>query len=328
MNISLKFSIRWLLPVLCGAGLGQIQAGVDIDRLLGNLRSPDLKVRRTAVDDIQLVEDPRIPEACLPLLADEGLSIRRQAARAIGSRFYQIDTAQLPTYTAALREYQRTATEEPRGVATRALGLLQRDFSSPMFSVSPNRKWVLYEQRRRPMIADLALHNRQLLAPTIPPDDVSNHFAPQTRVVDGEIQEGPGRSSLLKLMTTNGPVAEQFAPCWRPDGSAVALQPEIQARFFRPVCIWRASDRACRVFTHSMFRRFYGKHFPHWSTYMEIEAWKGNKVVLHVYDCDESDPQYDPKGIYVSVEVTDWKLALEKEARPKPLPAPTHSPAG
>ena len=70
---------------------------------IADLRSPDVTVRRGAIDTIQTLDDPRIPAACLPLLNDPGLSIRRLAARAIGSRFYEISDTDRPRYLAALQ---------------------------------------------------------------------------------------------------------------------------------------------------------------------------------------------------------------------------------
>jgi hypothetical protein len=46
--------------------------------------------------------DPRLPDACLPVLKKEGNSIRRLAARAIGSQWHQIPKDRVPVFTAAL----------------------------------------------------------------------------------------------------------------------------------------------------------------------------------------------------------------------------------
>ena len=49
---------------------------------LAKLKNPDPEVRIEALRELQTSLDPRIPTAMLPLLADEGNSIRRWAALA------------------------------------------------------------------------------------------------------------------------------------------------------------------------------------------------------------------------------------------------------
>jgi len=69
---------------------------------MDDLHCSNIGVRRSAIDAIQTIDDQRIPAACLPRLTDEGDSIRRQAARAIGSRFYQISNKDRGRYIQAL----------------------------------------------------------------------------------------------------------------------------------------------------------------------------------------------------------------------------------
>jgi hypothetical protein len=282
---------------------------------LSPLHSPDIEVRRAAVDRLQTLDDPHIPDACLPLLRDEGLSIRRQAARAIGSRSYEIPGNKRPAFIAALTQYRRDAPEDDRAVADRALGLLLHDFSSPVFSVSSNQKWVLYEQRRRPMIADITLTERQLLAPRIPASDPKWESDYDSHIERGKIiQERKPGSRLLKLMATNGTMEDLFRPHWHPAGIALELQPTIQRGFFSPLCLWRSRDGDSRVISVASFQPLYGKRFPHWSTILDFVKWKGKKAIFKIYDCDDGGgPPYDPKGILVSVNIDDWKMALEKE---------------
>ena len=288
-------------------------AGAPTD-WIAQLHSPEIEVRRAAVDRIQTLDDARIPEACLPLLQDEGLSIRRQAARAIGSRSYEIPKRRLPEFLAALRQYRDTAPDDDRTVAERALGLLSEDFSGPAFCVSPDKKWVLYEERRRPVIADTRLAKRQLLSPKVPLPDPFE-FDDNTVVERGELVERPQvHSRLLKLMVTNETPASLFRPHWHPGSVALEIQPTIQRRFFAPICLWRSSDGSCRVFSVASFRSLYGKRFPHWATVMDFVKWQENKAIFKIYDCDVNDGEpYDPKGILVSVDIGSWKIAREKE---------------
>ena len=291
------------------------------------LGSADIKVRRQAVDRIQTLDDPRIPAACLPLLQDDGLSIRRQAARAIGSRFYEIPKDQMPQYIAAMRQYRQRFPPDPKPpnnydpqgdqiVAERGLGLLTRDFSGPEFSVSPNKKWVLYEERRLPMIARTDLSTRQLLSPCLSAGDP--YAGSPSHVEDGEIVEGDRDSQpsgLLKLYITWVPNEWLFKPHWQPASLALELQPSIQHRFFTPACIWRSKDGTYRVFTVDSFQRLYGKRYPHWGTTMDFVKWDGPKAVFKIYDCDSSGggEPYDPKGMLVSVDINDWQIAVVKE---------------
>src|SRR5438552_7411540 len=86
------------------------------DAFLTQLKSPEPDVRIAALRELQTSLDPRIPDAMLPLLADEGNSIRRLAARAIGSRWWQI----------------------PK--------------KSDMFAASSNGRWIVYERRALPCL--------------------------------------------------------------------------------------------------------------------------------------------------------------------------------
>ena len=60
------------------------------DGQLAALQDPDMEVRIAALRQLQTSLDPRIPEALLPRLGDEGNSIRRLAARGVGSRWHQV----------------------------------------------------------------------------------------------------------------------------------------------------------------------------------------------------------------------------------------------
>src|SRR5260370_8602011 len=78
-------------------------AAASEDAFFLQLNSPDPDVRIAAVRELQTSLDPRIPDAMLPLLADEGSSIRRLAARAIGSRWWQIPKEKVPHLITPLR---------------------------------------------------------------------------------------------------------------------------------------------------------------------------------------------------------------------------------
>ena len=138
-----------LFIILCmlAAVLDQSPAAITAEWIEA-LKSPEVGVRRRAIDQIQTIDDSRIPEACLPLLSDEGNSIRRQAARAIGSRFYQVPKNRVGIFVLALRKCAKAGPEDVTLIAYRAIGLLTRKAASLAFSRSPDGRWVLYEQRR------------------------------------------------------------------------------------------------------------------------------------------------------------------------------------
>jgi hypothetical protein len=313
-----------LVITLCVSGWLRAAAASD---WVAELSSTNIDVRRVAVDKIQTLDDPRIPDACLPLLQDPGYSVRRQAARAIGSRYYQIPPERQPVFIAAMRKcrqdfpsgFDSWELAGDQNVADRGIGLLTRDFSSTAFSVSPDKKWVLYEQRRLPMIADTKLRSRQLLAPTIPLAlPLSDYGLNPGHIDHGEIIEEDSQAThptrLLKLMMTNWDVSDLFHPQWSPNGAGLVIQPSIQAKFFAPICIWRARDGGYRTFAVESFQQFYGKRFPHWGTVLEFVQWEGSKAILKIYDCDAGGGEpYDPKGIEVSVDIRDWKTGLEQK---------------
>lgn len=298
----------FILLLFLGVASGCSAAETD---WISQLQSPDIEVRRTAIDCVQTLDDARIPEACLPLLRDEGFSIRRQAARAIGSRFYQIPKDRTAAFVDALKQCAKEGPDGVTFVANRAIGLLTRDFSFDAFSKSPDGKWVLYEQRRLPMIADTKLEKRQLLSP-VSPD--SKWGVNDTYIDRGQIISRGPDGKLLKLMTTNEKVDWIFRQHWQPQGDAIALQPTLQAKFFSPICIWRASDGAMRVWWVTSFKSLYGKRFPHWATVIDFVKWDGRKAIMKIYDCDSnpgSGESYDPYGILVSVDIDTWKTAFE-----------------
>ncbi len=199
--------------------------------------------------------------------------------------------------------------EDTALMAERALGLLTADYSSEAFSKSPDGKWVLYERRRLPVIVSVP---RQVHTLLLPEAKEGSFFRDETLVRGGNIEDLPGRhSSLLKLMVTNEPAADLFRPSWHPRSTAVAFSPTIQARFFRPICIWRASDGALKVWTVKSFQALLGGRFPHWGTTMDFVKWNGPRAVIRIYDVDDGGGgPYDPAGTCVSVDIRTWNVAL------------------
>lgn len=136
---------------------------LDGDAELARLRDPDMDVRIRALRELSTSLDPRLPEALLPLLTDEGNSTRRLAARGIGSRWWQIPQDRRPDYVAALLRNEKSEREDERNMVARALGLLRRDYVGPMFGRSANGRWVIYERRGHPCLIDTANGTEELL---------------------------------------------------------------------------------------------------------------------------------------------------------------------
>src|SRR5260370_7239572 len=68
------------------------------DVYLPQLKDKDADVRIAALRELLTSLDSRIPEAMLSLLSDEGNSIRRLAARAIGIASWQFPQVQTESY--------------------------------------------------------------------------------------------------------------------------------------------------------------------------------------------------------------------------------------
>jgi hypothetical protein len=130
---------------------------------LAKLKNPDPEVRIEALRELQTSLDPRIPTAMLPLLADEGNSIRRLAARAIGSRWWQIPREELPAFQAKLKRNEATQLEDELNMVHRAQGLLARSYEGNMFARSADKRWVVYERHGLPCLIDTRTETEELL---------------------------------------------------------------------------------------------------------------------------------------------------------------------
>lgn len=288
---------------------------------MADLHSSDAVVRRTAMDKIQTLDDPRIPSACLPLLDDPGLSIRRLAARVIGSRFYEISDADRPSYLAALQTCLENRKNKPEvgtysGVdditlmCQRAIGLLSRRYDSPPFSVSPNGKWVLYERRRQPVIANIASQQHHLLTPLNP-----NGFCLDDAYYSDKVVAKLPETNILKTVDTNLSANELFAPHWRPDGQAIAFSLErLQRRFYHPILVWSAdSPSRVVVLDEAFFQTLLGTRYPQWGTSTDFVMWKGDKVFIRIYNCDYPEEGHPPDpGVIVSYDIHTGKISPQE----------------
>ncbi len=135
------------------------------DVYLPQLKDKDPDVRVEALRQLLTSLDSRIPEAMLPLLSDEGNSIRRLAARAIGSRWWQIPKDKSESYVNALEHNLRSEVdfEDETHMAERGIGLLTQHYDSKMFSRSPNGRWIIYERRGFPCLIDTTTYTEELV---------------------------------------------------------------------------------------------------------------------------------------------------------------------
>jgi hypothetical protein len=133
------------------------------DAFLAQLKNPEPEARIAALRELQTSLDPRVPDAMLSLLSDEGNSIRRLAARAIGSRWWQISKEKIPEFVEALRRNEKSEFEDETNMVARAIGLLTRDYKSKMFAHSSNGRWIVYERRGLPCLIDTSTDTEELL---------------------------------------------------------------------------------------------------------------------------------------------------------------------
>lgn len=139
------------------------QEEAEVTQLLKELQSPDTDARREAIAALQTSLDPRIPEACLPLFQMEGDSIRRLAARAVGSRWHQIPKERAPVFTAALKAQLKSEHDGLVNMARRGIALLNRNYGDAMVSRSKSKRWVIYERHGLPCLIDTKTMTEELL---------------------------------------------------------------------------------------------------------------------------------------------------------------------
>jgi hypothetical protein len=155
--------VIWLCVFVGIAAPGAEPPSPSADSSLKKLKDADPEVRVDAVRNLQTSLDPRIPDAMLPLLADEGNSVRRLAARAVGSRWWQIPKDRLADFQAALKRNAASELDDERNMAHRAQGLLARSYQGDMFSRSADKRWVVYERYGLPCLIDTKSETEELL---------------------------------------------------------------------------------------------------------------------------------------------------------------------
>ena len=234
------------------------------DIYLPQLKDKDPDVRIAALRELLTSLDSRIPEAMLPLLSDEGNSIRRLAARAIGSRWWQIPKEKTESYVNALENDRKPEVdfEDETHMAERGIGLLTRRYDSKMFSRSPNGRWVLYERRGFPCLIDTTTSTEELVG----------------------WPASTGRESEMPpwWFGGNSPIGQEEA-LWHPDKEAVALSVSLSRRA-TSVWIWE-HKRGVQKLTHSELIKLLhpkGKTDEPNPITAEMKEWKGDDLLVSV----------------------------------------------
>lgn len=159
------------IPVATCLMAGPLNAGpqhatrpADLEASLGKLSSKDAETRLEGLCELENSEDPRVAERCIALLSDKGNTVKRKAARMIGSRARLIPKSQRPKYIASLKD---AATKEEdtfyASYVRRALGILENDFSNSMFEKSPDGRFAVYERLGVPEVIDMKTGEFKLL---------------------------------------------------------------------------------------------------------------------------------------------------------------------
>jgi hypothetical protein len=234
------------------------------DVYLPQLKDKDADTRVAALRELLTSLDSRIPEAMLSLLSDEGNSIRRLAARAIGSRWWQIPREKTDNYVNALQHNLRPEVdfEDEKNMAERAIGLLTRRYDSKMFSRSPNGRWVIYERRGFPCLIDTKTYTEELLG--------------WSTAFDRRLEMPPW------VFSSNSPIGPEEA-LWHPNKEAVALGVSISRRA-TSVWIWQHKYGVQKLTRSELIKLLHPKgkiEEPNPIT-AEFKEWKGDDLIVSV----------------------------------------------
>jgi len=256
------------------------------DIYLPQLKDKDADTRIAALRELLTSLDSRIPEAMLPLLSDEGNSIRRLAARAIGSRWWQIPKEKAESYVNALEHNLRPEIdfEGEKNMAERAIGLLTKHYDFKMFSRSPNGQWIIYERRSFPCLLDTRTYTEELLG----------WSASYNR--DSEMPPW--------LFDGNSPIGPDEA-LWHPTKDVVALSASVSKRA-TSVWIWEHKYGLHKLTHPEMVRLLHPKgEFDEPNPLnAEIKEWKGNDLLVGV----NWGRDWREKGNVVGDAVVAWNL--------------------
>jgi hypothetical protein len=260
------------------------------DVYLPQLKDKDPDVRIEALRQLLTSLDSRIPEAMLSLLSDEGNSIRRLAARAIGSRWWQIPTEKSESYVNGLSKNLKSEMdfEDEKNMAERAIGLLTKKYDSKMFSRSPNGRWVIYERYSFPCLIDTTTYTEELLG----------WFGDSNRNSETPVWWYSG----------NSPIGQDDA-LWHPTKEAVALSGSISRRA-STVWIWEHKHGLRKLDRSTLVKLLQPKgqiDEPN-PLSAEIKEWKGDDLFVGV----NWGRDWTEKGNIVGDAVVAWNLGTHQ----------------
>lgn len=67
------------------------------------------------------------------------------------------------------------------------------------------------------------------------------------------------------------------------------------------------------VLDEAFFQTLLGTRYPQWGTTTNFVAWKGDKVLIRVYNCDYAEEGYPPdSGVIVSYDIQTGKICREE----------------
>jgi hypothetical protein len=234
------------------------------DIYLPQLKDKDADVRIAALRELLTSLDSRIPEAMRVLLSDDGNSIRRLAARAIGSRWWQIPKEKTESYVNALQSNLKAEVdfEDETHMAERAIGLLTKKYDSKMFSRSPNGRWVIYERRGFPCLIDTTTYTEELVG------------------WDTGYDHNPEMPPWI--FGGNSPIGQDEA-LWHATKEAAALSVSISRRA-TSVWIWQHKHDVQKLNRSELIKLLHpkGKTDEPNPITAEIKEWKGDDLLVSV----------------------------------------------
>jgi hypothetical protein len=260
------------------------------DKLIAQLGHGDPEVRIEALRGLLTSVDPRLPEALLPLLEDSGNSIRRLAARAVGSRWWQIPEERRGGFVAALERNSRSEFEDERNMVRRGVGLLERDYRGPMFARSPDRRWVVYERLNLPCIIDTKNATEELVG------------------------WSPEREAWLQSSWGNAEVAS--SALWHPDSSMVALA-MIITRKANGVWVWRPGRALRKIEPEEIVAAVGpvdGVVLRSAGVFLEPGRWDGDRLLIKANYSVMKGEEFTDWEAEFAWDAADDRLALVKRS--------------
>lgn len=262
-----------LVPSLLSAQ----EANPANDEMIARLRDGDMEARIGALRELQTSLDPRLPEAFLPLLGDEGNSIRRLAARGVGSRYWQIPAGRKPAFLGALARNLAGEREDERNMAARAIGLLTEKYDGPMFGRSPAGRWVIYERHGLPCLIDTRDKTEELLG-----WDLAGEY-------EGRLASAWGNGTVERSVH------------WHPTEEIVALD-IIIARKASTVWVWRHRKGIKKLELDSLWKLAGYRDDEinrSWGCYADTDAWLGDELRLSVdFGLRRGDKFIDVRAVF------------------------------